>query len=264
MDINLEYLPIENVFNFISPEIREDYGKDAQMLSNALQALRQLNIPDMTCTGVTCLEVIDHKVCLPQNIKTIEDIRLVNRQPEQFHIESTNADGEIENGLYAQLFLQSAFYNECTTPLNFKGNTKSNYITSSCYQRFKSSSDIGFSITDRCLTVDVASGWLCVVYNEELKTDDGKFLIPKFPSQIWMGMGKYVEAQYWLRRSIKEPSLRKFYRDDLALANMYLYKANGIFKQRAISFKTLAAIQNIEVDWIRLNATWSNKLNRDG
>lgn len=290
----MNYVKINNVMNFIPKSLREIQKDDDQWLSWALQSLRTVNTHELYTKDFILLEIDNHKCKLPEGLKKIISLKVLTDIPTDAQIASLNKcitikprdtnssgttpDPEItltnsENsqihyfddfcGLYVQLFQESEYYKKAMKPLRYRGVSKRNYFTSECYKQVTQCRDCytGFSITpDNCLLLDCKKGLICIEYECEVKDNDGNFLIPKTPIQLWNAMAHYAIAHHWLNRTgNKEQNSVQMYEKHMFISSNFMREAKGIFRMQNIDFKLLSAITFKDTDIIKIPSVWSYK-----
>lgn len=235
---------IDNIFNFLPKELREDLGDDAQIKSWVLQALKDISHQDRFIRDISFHEIDNHNVTLPEDLHSIWKVSYATRQPTELETsrlcecEAQTADSIFTLDpecvtIYHELFLRSEYYNTAFRPLKYKGKKlTSNYVCnvnwSGCHGFYSLNS------TASILTTSFQTGFLAIEYNTELKDTTGNYLIPDL-YQLWEGLANHVLSKYWLSKSIRSPQLRTLADEYAAKSRTFLTEARGIFKLHNIN-----------------------------
>jgi hypothetical protein len=182
----LPYIEIDSIIPRIPKPVREE-SSYTQMLADALAAYRQIGGPiDHLEERISIFKVVNHKVELPLEVHSISLVTKLCNEPtdeqckefEALQSDSTTETSTCSTGNYQifhQLFLDSSYYNNCYCPMKYVGpNTP---LCEKCVNRFCHGCNETFSVDhNRVLTTSFADGYICVVYDRQLKRN-GKFLI---------------------------------------------------------------------------------------
>lgn len=248
-----DYIKLEAVLNRI-PRFIRDQESTGNLLSYALDIFKELNIPQKYQSNICFLEVKNHNVKIPDDVKIInmvtyscdyeydcEDLLRCVDEPKCQTCESPISDscectkcGEAYDFISRSncickplinysLFLESDFYHNKFTPLKYVGTGST---ICSKYPKF-GYCQYTFQISPtRVLWTDLREGIICIDYDAEV-TVDGNIMIPNHPKLI-RAMAAYAEAMYWKNKvPVHEENSENIYQSRLSEAEILLKSAKG-------------------------------------
>ncbi len=250
----MNYVSIKSALRFI-PRPLFNQSSEHDFLSWMLDGYRQLDLPVTVENHVKIFEIVDGKLELPQELKEINSIKYLDKEPTQDDIYSlqacicepeSNANTEDTNNpcqytLAYRQFLNSPYYKNNYLPLLYKGN--GDLLCTDCVNKTVRCNNYFTINKDRILHTNIQKGYLCIDYSREMKSDKGDFLIVDL-TEIKQFLAYYAIAKHWEERAmIKEQSAMNMYQDALTKAEIYLKKCRGILIMRGISPHDISAAQ---------------------
>ncbi len=206
------YIPLRSILGKIPKSLFKE-SSESDFLSWALEALRTLPSTSRTEAAVKILEIKNNKVALPKELKYINLITYMAKEPDEKScsslascVESPEAEEEWYNNtericrytLNYKLFLDSLYYNQNYMPLRYVGNSP--FVS-------KRSPNIGCNCAytytvdaNKCLHTSLCEGFLCIDYQTEIKDENGDFLIPDY-QEVSNYLSKYAIMKHWEERA---------------------------------------------------------------
>lgn len=201
----VRYIKLSSIIPQIPKTLRKETNT-ADILFYALQGYRILSFPVQTENKITLLEVKDHKILLPKEIKTINFVTWMCSEPTESCISSlynecvdgdvitsttvTDPDGKVTVTSTAKQYLiahklsiSSDFYNTQYFNRNFiplkyiQGGLKNN-VCDKCLNKFTMYCNETFSVDAYgTLWTSFKDGFLCMDYDTEIKTEDDYLIV---------------------------------------------------------------------------------------
>lgn len=250
----MQYTSIKSALRFI-PRPLFQQSNEHDFLSWMLDGYRLLDLPSTVENTVKIYEIIDGKLELPLELKEINSIMYLDKEPTQEDLYSlqacvcnpeSNANSEDTNNpcqytLAYRQFLNSPYYKNNYLPLLYKGNGE--MLCSDCINKKVRCNNYFTIDKNRMLHTNILTGYLCIDYSREMKSDTGEFLIVDL-TEIKQYLAYYAMAKHWEERAmIKEQSAANLYQDALTKAEIYLKKSRSILIMRGISPHDISAAQ---------------------
>jgi hypothetical protein len=250
----INYISIKSALRFI-PKPLFSQSTDLDFMSWMLDGYRQLDVPQIYESKVKIVEIVNGSVELPQEIKEINLITYLDKEPTETDIysltdcicntESNANDADTNNPCQYTLaykqFLDSAYYKNNYSPLLYKGNS-STLLCSNCPNHYAKCQNVFTIDKNNILHTNINSGFLCLDYDTEMK-NDSDFLILDL-TEIKQFLAYYAIAKHWEERaSIKEQSADRMAQDALIKAETYLKKARSIVIMRGINPQNITSAQ---------------------
>lgn len=157
----------------------------------------------------------------------------------------TRSNNICRHTLSYQLWLQSNVYNNCFTPLSYRGKTKG-ILCEQCPNLLSGCNDyFTYDVETHSLMVSIESGYVCVDFDSEPKDEKGRFMIPNLP-KLLMGLAAYAEAMHMKNRSyMHEENAANMYLTQLRLAESMLKSARGQLLLRGVNLNAIERIQGL-------------------
>lgn len=209
------YIPLRSILNQVPKAILREDTPD-NLLSFALDGYRLLDHPSQKEDKVKVFEIDNHKVVLPSEIKGINLVTYLCKNPSEQEIEDlcngtcecereaegyeTTTNNICRYSINYKLFLDSQYYNNNYTPLKYIGNTNKSNICSGCLNRYCTHVNETFSVDkDKVLWTSIQSGYLCIDYFTEIVDDDGDIYIVD-EQEIKQFLSYYTQLKHWEER----------------------------------------------------------------
>lgn len=250
-----KYVSLKSALRFI-PKPLFQQSTELDFLSWMLDAYRELDLPVTLESKVQIFEIVDGKLQIPEEVKTINLISYLHTNPSTTDLNSftdcicnaeSNANTEDTNNpcqytLAYKQFIDSPYYKNNYTPLLYKGNN-SDLLCSNCPNKYSECQNV-FSIDkNRILRTNIDSGYLCIEYDTEMMDCDGDFLIVDI-TELKRYLAYYAEAQHWRERAaVKEQSAMNMAQDALTKAEIYFKKIRGILLMSGINPQNITSAQ---------------------
>lgn len=251
----ITYTPLAAALRYI-PKPLYSYSTEADFLSWMLDGYRELNLNSRYEGKVQIFEIHDNKIVLPQEIKEINMVTHMFKQPISADInsltdclcnpdlasspEDTNA--VCSYSLSYKLFLDSSYYNNNYTPLRYVGNSSS-ILCKNCPNKNTPCQQTFTVDSNRVLHTSLCEGFLCIDYDTEVTDEDGNILIPDIQA-LRQYLSYFAQARHWEERAaIKEQSAPQMFQDYLAKAEIYLRKVRGIDGLRRLDANSISGMQ---------------------
>jgi hypothetical protein len=235
----IKLVKIDNVFNYIPDQIRNEMNDDAQIKSWVLQCLRTIHHQQRFIRDISFHEIENHKVYLPEDLHSIWKVSYAVRRPTELETErlcECEAQTDAANfdldpdcvSIYHELFITSDYYRNGFKPMAYKGKKLTdNYVCNvnwgGCHGFYSLNS------TATIMNVSEASGFVAIEYNVEPKDTHGDFLVPDLP-QLWEALSKHVIAKYYEIKSLRNPNLYSMKVQYTQESKILLNEVRGIFK----------------------------------
>lgn len=143
-----------------------------------------------------------------------------------------------------QLWLDSALYNNNFTLLRFTGNTKG-LLCSDCPNLRCNGCSYSFSYspsTNQLVFPDFRTGYICLAYYEEIKDEEGRYLIPK-NSKLQQALATFALSKHWeVRAMAHEQGAQQMWLTLQTRAAIELKKARGSLLLAGINPEEIAQI----------------------
>lgn len=252
----LTYKPIDAIIPRIPKAVREDENY-ATLMSNALQAYRDIAGPSDDKERIAIFDIVNHTVQLPESMHTINLVTYLcpgngctsvckDQTVESTTVECTDcATGNYQ--IFHQVFLDSSYYHKCYEPLKYVGDSP---MCTHCWNRHCHDCAETFSVDETGkLTTSIKEGKLCIVYLEYLQDKDGKYLVIDDPA-VLRYLAIHATFRYLEERllSSEQGAIAAFDRY-LSLESIWQNKARGSIRQLTAN---LGAIRELGID--RYNA----------
>lgn len=260
------YVSMESALRLVPKPLFEQSNR-FDFLSWMLDGYRELKLREENERVVKIFEITQNKVELPQDIKEINLITYLFKEPTQEDLysvqscicnpEETTTTTEDTNNVcqytlaYRQ-FLNSPYYNNNFIPMQYKG-VSSTLLCRNCPNKH-SQCQYSFTIDkDKVLYTNVTSGYLCIDYDTEIKDDEGIPMIPD-SQELKQYLSYYAQYRHWEERAAgKEQSAPQFADRLLQKANIYFNKVKGSRTLRALDANTIASVRYDNYNkWIKL------------
>lgn len=223
----MRYTYLKTILTYIPISIREEENNDSQLLSWALQALRMISPSGMYQYNIALLEVKNHQVSLPDDLKSINlvtfacdglddsalkelcsisipstsnssDCTPCDRTPEDFISRDNNI---CKYSLAYGMWLDSEVFNQNFEPITYIGNVSSQYLLNSNSPNRFITCNHTFSLdVNLRLTASFKEGVIAVDYKRQIMSDSEEFMIPDNP-KLMKALAAYAEAQHWSNRA---------------------------------------------------------------
>lgn len=252
----IKYVSIRSALRFI-PKPLFDMSSELDFLSWMLDAYRQLKLPSTYESKIQFIEIIDNKAILPSDIKEIRAITYLSSEPSNSDVssftdcicnsESISTDEDTNDicdyTIAYKQFLDSPYYKNNFTPLQFKGNYGSTLFCESCPNRFSTCQNYFTVDKNNVLHTNLCDGFLCIDYYTEMKDEDGNFLIVDL-TEVKQFLAHYAIAKHWEERAAgKEDGAQRLSESALVKAEIYFNKCRGLLIMRDISINDVASLQ---------------------
>lgn len=223
----IKYTPINTVLNYIPDSIRRDLDA-LKVMFYANTAYRRFNLPFQKKLEYAVLDVVNHKVVLPDDLLKIAEIRYNPYNPDTDTLTVLKDFGDYRLIVSQEIFFGSTFYTE-SRPLRYLGQNRTSLIDESMYCN---NCDIGFSVNAEltCLTIDLPDGTIIMGYWTDV-TNGENLLVPDH-SDLLLGLAHFVQAQYWMEAmSTHTDNAINLYREHSRLAEIHLnqFRAKRLF-----------------------------------
>lgn len=254
----INYTKINSVLPLISKAVRQE-DTNLNLLSYTLDAYRLIQGPTSMMEEVAIYEIKDHKVELCSDIKTINLVTYLN-QPTDSNCENclNIVAGESQEeynltdstnpcaGNYAiahKLYLSTDYYNQNFAPLKYVGT--SSFVCSDCYNRFCHDCNETFSVDhNKVMWTSFKDGYVCVMYDKELKDDDGNFLIID-DMDVKKYLALYAELEHFRNRWYShEEGAGSFISNLESKVNLWYNKSKGTLNKISINAPLLKEMTN--------------------
>lgn len=230
-----KYIKLEAVYNYLVPAIKEDYSK-TQILSHALQALRELHIKQRFTDSVVILPIVNQNIDLPLGTREINKmywLHSLNKTDAASVCESDcdttvtyRNDGTVCGCSGCDPILEETYscdtiydrtvcsyrpcinctlnytlfyesaYANCITPMKYVGNSSS-LLCKKCNTGVNSSTPYTFTVdTDLVCTTNIKEGYVCLDYKCEPKDEEGSFLAPDSP-ELFRHLANFIMMKYY-------------------------------------------------------------------
>lgn len=247
------YISIRSALRFI-PKALFDYSSDLDFLSWMLDGFRYIDLPITFESKIKFLEIQNNKVTLPSDIREINAITYLYKDPSASDTdnlssccvpESNSTESDTNNicryTIAYKQFLDSKYYKNNFMPLQYKGNYSDSILCDKCPNRFSPCQNYFTIDKNKILHTNLDCGFLCIDYSTEMKDENGEFLIPDY-TEIKQYLAYYAMAKHWEERAaIKEQSAAQMSQDFLVKAETYLKKARGMFIMRGLDANSISA-----------------------
>lgn len=260
------YTPMESALRLVPKALFEQANR-YDFLSWMLDGYRELKLREEYERNVKVLEIVDGKVELPNDIKEINVVSFLYKEPTNEDLYSlkscvcdqteTTTNTEDTNdvcqySLSYRMFLNSQYYNNNYVLMQYKGNS-STLLCRNCPNK-TSRCQYSFTIDkDKVLYSNVTEGFICIDYDTEVKDENNIPMIPD-SQEIKQYLSYYAQYRHWEERaSSKEESAHSMADRALQKANLYYNKVKGSRNLRALDANTIA---NVRADaynkWIKI------------
>lgn len=200
----MDYVELDNVFNYIPQPIRIMFADDDQLLSFAFQAWKSLHdTRTATVKNFEILDVVNHKVTMPDAKRIVSVRRYVDTFATADCIDEICDAIELPNNdsfaspcsVNMKYFLESEFYRNAWVPVIRTRNLTADYL---CDADNVSCSDL-YSMRpgSKVATFSFLEGSVAVVYETLARDDSNNLMLPVEPEVLWMYLGAYVKWKYW-------------------------------------------------------------------
>ena len=246
--MNVEYIKIENIFNYLPDYVRDNMQDDDQILSFTLQGFKKLNFPTVKyIRKIIFLEVNDHNAVFPKDLKKIAKIKCYlgdcpeniinsffsNCECKEEGIEeiTTNPREAKECTIYHDLFLRSDFYNNFWVPVIYKENFDNTYYCNDKVDMRECSHTYSVTTDMELGRFSFKEGLIALEYYTDIKDGEGTFLLPKEPIMIWEYLSSYVKTRYWENRAgSKDQGAMSMYLNSKKESQIYLTELRSKLK----------------------------------
>lgn len=201
----MNYIKLDNVFNYVPAPTRTMFGDDDQMLSWAFQGWKLLHDSRTAkVKDVAILDVVNHKATFPSDAKRILSVSVYNDNCVSDDTLASICDS-IElpsNDSYASAcsvhlkhFYDSDFYTNCWISVARARNHNADYLCKvdniSCNHLWTSKP--GSNVA----TFDFLEGVIAVEYETVAKDDNDNLMLPEEPEVLWHFLGAFVKYKLW-------------------------------------------------------------------
>ena len=200
-------VPIDYIYNYVSPLVRSNINNDVQILEWALNAYRNFESPIRFKNDIVFLKVLGHKTEIPQYIHRITKAKWLNKSPSETQLSELYSCVECKEPATVterfdakcpfnhRLFITSSFYNDCWEPVNYIGEYCKNFI---CKVKFYEGCENYTTDTlNKTITTTFKEGILALEYEKEIQDIEGNYMLPKLPNILWEYLNKVVLCKYW-------------------------------------------------------------------
>lgn len=232
----ISYEPISNILRKIPKAVREQ-DSESQLISYALDAYRNLSIPVTTTEKIEIFQAVDHKIFLPQKIKTINFVSYLCNTPTQEECEEVEAC-TYDTVYYTIDLYGTKYYKNNYCPIKYIGNQSG--ICSKCINRFMNDCIDTFSVdSNKTLWTSFKDGYLCIHYETELVNSNDEFLIVE-DEDVRNYLSFYSQYMHWLNRtSMHEDGAFRILQMLESKSNIYFLRAKGSLLQKNINKQLL-------------------------
>lgn len=262
----INYVSLESALRMIPRPLFEQSNR-LDFLSWMLDGYRELKLRQAYQRGVKILEIIDGKLELPKDIKEINLVTYLYKQPTQEDLyslqtcicnpeETTTTEEDTNNvcqyTLAYRQFLNSPYYHNNFIPLQYKG-VSSEIICKDCPNKTQIC-QYTFTI-DPCnvLYTNIKTGYICIDYDTEIVDEQGIVMIPDL-QDLKQYLSYYAQYRHWEERaSGKEESAFQLANNNLEKANIYYNKVKGAVTLRGLDAHSISMARNGQFNkWIKL------------
>ena len=266
----INYVNINKALTFIPVQVRNEENK-TQLLSFILDGYRQLLHPLQSKNKIELLEIKDHKVQLPNEMKYLNmvfytagksnvniDLATTDTDPDvETTTTTTNADGSVTTVTTKEFNDRYLLSHRLMLHENYYETDYFNNFYPLAYRQG------GFSYSDCCLnkhiecvdtfTVDenkvlwssLQEGFICIDYESDIINDDGDYMIIEHP--VIMRYLSYYAQQKHLENRLygKEQGIGNILGRIDNNVNIWYRKANGIVNKLGINRALQGQITNV-------------------
>lgn len=199
----MNYVPAENIFNYLPSAIRRGMNDDDTIISWCMQAYRRLNFKGVQfMRNISFLEVSSHSAILPTDYLDIHKVSILD-EPDPTSLvtlyECADCEEDREENrenpcpLTHRYFLNSDFYRGNSWQLMNKVSALSDNFF--CKSPALDCQPLYF-IKDGSIYTSISTGLVALDYYSFMKDDEDRFLLPESPQVMWEYLSKHVERRY--------------------------------------------------------------------
>lgn len=234
--INLQminYIPINDVLRRIPQAVRKE-DSELQLISYALDAYRNLEIPSTTTEKIEFVQVQDHKYQLSTKAKSINFVSYLSSNPTEEECCEMEECCTPETTYFIIDLYSTNYYKNNFEPIKYIGNQSG--ICSKCINRFVNDSIHTFSVDyNKLIWTSFKDGFLCIHYETEQTNEDEQYLIVQ-DEDVQNYLAYHAQYMHWLNRSsMHEEGAFRMLQFMQNQDNIYFLKAKGSLLQRNIN-----------------------------
>lgn len=274
----MKYTPLRSILNYIPKTIRNETDEPT-LLDYALSAYRQLNISQSYEYKFEILEVVNHKVKLPDDLVLINNIHIVdnmdNDDYDELQLCKIDVKDIIDKPDYLQvdyikpicetvsyrLVSESKWFKEKWKPVKYVGNSPG-YFCKNCPALTCNSCEYRFFLDPACNNItiyELENGFICLDYCALLANYNNDFLIPD-DETLKVALSTYAIAMNLRDRAYsKEEGAYQMYNNELQKANIALTKAKSTFVAKGVNIDNTWAMLSNSFRITQISGVW-NKL----
>lgn len=246
----IEYVDINAALPLVSKAVRSE-DTVPNLISYMLDGWRLIYSPAHTEEGIIILEVKDHKVALPKDIKKINLATYMESNPDTGETEEltgiesrtitidVSTTDEEENtcvGNYIlshRLFLLSDYFNNNYQPMKYIGTSP--FVCTNCNNRFCHSCNETYSVDhNKILHTSFKDGYICLIYETEIKKDGVYQVINN--REVLYYLARYAEQEHFRDRAYSQETNAINIKDRIDReVNVWYNKARSAIKKLLIN-----------------------------
>lgn len=205
----MNYIPIDNVFNYTPEIIRKNMKDDNLMKSWALQAYRSIDFESSQYNRkIAFIESSSHTGSVPEDLVKVHKVSMLTDVDVQALInlyECPDCEEGREVGrdnpcpITHRYFINSAFYAGSSWAIA----KEVSFINSDFFCKVTTQSCKPlYHLRNKTIYTSSASALIALDYFSFIKDDNGNFLLPELPIVMWQYLAKHIERRYLEERAL--------------------------------------------------------------